>query len=54
LESVLDWTFIVWVFFIIDSGEFGSLYAAEDPPFGVTIGIFGSTTGVGGRVDIYY
>jgi len=54
LESVLDWTFAVWVFFMIDSGEFGSLYAAEDPPFGVTIGIFGSTTGVGGRVDIYY
>jgi hypothetical protein len=39
---------------MIDSGEFGSLYAAADPPFGVTIGIFGSATGVGGRVDIYY
>jgi hypothetical protein len=40
------------VFFIKDSGEFGSLYAAGDPPSDVTIGICGLYDGVGGRVDI--
>ena len=39
------------VFFIIDSGEFGSLYAALVPPAELIIGIWGLNEGVGGSVD---
>jgi len=39
------------VFFIIDSGDFGSLYAASVPPADVIIGIFGLYEGVGGSVE---
>jgi hypothetical protein len=38
------------VFFIIDSGEFGSLYATAVPPLEVIIGIWGLKEGVGGSV----
>ena len=40
------------VFFIIDSGEFGSLYATDVPPAEEIIGIFGLYEGLGGSVDI--
>ena len=39
------------VAFIIDSGEFGSLYAEVVPPAELIIGIFGLKEGVGGSVD---
>lgn len=39
------------VAFIMDSGEFGSLYAAVVPPAELIIGIFALNEGVGGSVD---
>jgi hypothetical protein len=39
------------VFFIIDSGEFGSLYARLVPPAELIIGILGLKEGAGGSVD---
>lgn len=35
----------------MDSGEFGSLYAAVVPPAELIIGIFALNEGVGGSVD---
>ena len=40
------------VCFIIDSGEFGSLYAAAVPPADDIMGIFALYVGVGGSVAI--
>lgn len=39
------------VAFIMDSGEFGSLYATAVPPAELIIGIFALNEGVGGSVD---
>ena len=39
------------VAFIMDSGEFGSLYAAVVPPAELIIGILALNEGVGGSVD---
>lgn len=50
--STAVWAWTSVVFFMIDSGEFGSLYAALVPPEEVTTGIFALKDGVAGKVDI--